>query len=197
MRFGWVRAFSSELDTGSRQENATKLIFAAATAAAILAVAACGRAHEAVPSVDPAKNAEVAAAWMANNAKAAGVQTLPSGLQYKVVQSGPPGAPTPDRNDLVMVDYEGALTDGTVFDSSFQKGVPYATHVDEVVPGWTEALQRMKAGDEWVLYVPPALGYGDQDKGDIPPNSVMVFRIKLLAVEPVAGGGRGVGLANG
>ena len=98
----------------------------------------------------------------------------------------------------MLVNYEGSLTDGTVFDSSFQRGTPYATHVDEVVPGWTEALQRMKAGDEWLLYVPPALGYGDQDKGDIPPNSVMVFRIQLLDVAPVPGGGvRGAGMATG
>lgn len=178
MRFAWVKA---------------------AGVAAVLMLAACGREPEAAPvaSADLAKNAEASAAWMATNAKAAGVQTLPSGLQYKVVQSGPAGGVTPDRNDLVRVDYEGTLTNGTVFDSSFQRGVPYATHVDEVVPGWTEALQRMKAGDEWLLYVPPALGYGAQDKGDIPPNSVMVFRIKLLDVAPVPGGVRGVGEATG
>ncbi|CAN5383126.1 FKBP-type peptidyl-prolyl cis-trans isomerase [soil metagenome] len=197
MRFGWARAFSSEVGAGSRQENATKLI-CAATAAAILLLAACGKTEAPPAGADPAKNAEVAAAWMAKNAKEPGVQTLPSGLQYKVVQSGPSGAASPDRNDLVRVDYEGALTNGTVFDSSFQRGVPYATHVDEVVPGWIEALQRMKAGDEWVLYVPPALGYGAVDKGDIPANSVMVFRIKLLDIAPVPGGTvRGVGMATG
>jgi len=175
MRFGWGRA---------------------AAVAAILTLAACGRTD--APGADPVKNAEASAAWMANNARAPGIQTLPSGLQYKVVQSGPPGSAGPDANDLVVVDYEGALTDGTVFDSSFQKGVPYATHVDEVVKGWTEALQRMKVGDEWVVYVPPELGYGEQDKGDIPPNSVMVFRIKLLDLAPVAGGTvRGTGQATG
>ncbi|CAN5451530.1 FKBP-type peptidyl-prolyl cis-trans isomerase [soil metagenome] len=177
MRFGWVKA---------------------ASVAVILTLAACGRGAEPAAGADDAvKNAEVAAEWMAKNAKEPGVQTLPSGLQYKVVQSGPSGSVTPDRNDLVRVDYEGSLTDGTVFDSSFQRGVPYATHVDEVVPGWTEALQRMKAGDEWLLYVPPALGYGATSKGDIPPNSVMVFRIKLLDVAPVPGGVRGVGMATG
>jgi FKBP-type peptidyl-prolyl cis-trans isomerase FklB len=179
MRFGWVRA---------------------ATAAAFLLVAACGRgpAPTAETGTDAAKNAEVAAAWMAKNAKAAGVQSLPSGLQYKVVQSGAAGSAVPDRNDLVVVNYEGSLTDGTVFDSSFQRGVPYATHVDDVVPGWTEALQHMKVGDEWLLYVPPSLGYGAQDKGDIPPNSVMVFRIQLLDLAPVPGGTvRGTGQATG
>ncbi|WP_263972990.1 FKBP-type peptidyl-prolyl cis-trans isomerase [Brevundimonas goettingensis] len=106
---------------------------------------------------------------MDKNKSAPGIQTLPSGLQYKVLVSGPSGAAGPDRNDLVRVDYEGALVDGTVFDSSFERGVPLAIHVDEVVPGWTEALQRMKAGDEWMLYVPPELGYKDQRAGDIPP----------------------------
>ena len=164
----------------------------------MLALAACGRGAEPTSSVDAAKNAEASAAWMATNAKAAGVQTLPSGLQYKVVQSGPAGSPSPDANDLVVVDYEGALVDGTVFDSSFQRGKPYATHVGDVVPGWIEALQRMKVGDEWMLYVPPGLGYGAADQGTIPPNSVMVFRIKLLDLAPVPGGGvRGVGSANG
>jgi len=168
----------------------------AAAAAAILSVAACGRGP-ASDAGDLARNAEASAAFMTRNAKEAGVVTLPSGLQYKVVQSGPAGAVSPDRNDLVRVDYEGALIDGTVFDSSFAKGQPYVTAPDQVVPGWTEALQKMKPGDEWMLYVPPALGYGTQDTGDIPPNSVLVFRIKLLDVAPVPGGGHGVGLATG
>ncbi len=133
-----------------------------------------------------------------SNGKEEGVQTLPSRLQYKVIQSGPSGAASPDRNDLVRVDYEGALTDGTVFDSSFSRGQPYVTTAEQVVPGWTEALQRMKVGDEWILYVPPALGYGERGQGmDIPPNSVLVFRIKLLDVAPAPGGGRGTGLATG
>jgi FKBP-type peptidyl-prolyl cis-trans isomerase FklB len=175
MRFGWVRA---------------------GALAALLTVAACHR----TPAVTPeelAKNAADAAAFMAKNKSAQGVQTLPSGLQYKVLVSGPSGAASPDRNDLVRVDYEGALIDGKVFDSSFERGVPLAIHVDEVVPGWTEALQRMKAGDEWMLYVPPALGYKDQRAGDIPPNSVLVFRVKLEDVAPVPGAGRAIGSAQG
>ncbi len=176
MRFGWVKA---------------------ASVASVLMLAACGRGAEPASGADAAKNAEASAAWMATNAKAEGVQTLPSGLQYKVIQSAPAGAQSPDANDMVVVDYEGALVDGTVFDSSFQRGKPYATHVGDVVPGWIEALQRMKVGDEWMLYVPPALGYGAADRGEIPPNSVMVFRIKLLDMAPVPGGARGVGQANG
>ena len=178
MRFGWARA-----------ATATAL-------AATLLVAACHRAPKVTPE-ELAKNAADAAAFMEKNKSAEGVQTLPSGLQYKVLVSGPSGAASPDRNDLVKVDYEGALTDGTVFDSSFERGVPLAIHVDEVVPGWTEALQRMKAGDEWMLYVPPELGYKDQQAGDIPPNSVLVFRVKLEDVAPVPGAGRAIGSAQG
>ena len=162
---------------------------------AVLMLGACNR--DAASGADPEANARAAAFFMESNAKADGVQTLPSGLQYKVIQSGPSGAASPDRNDLVRVDYEGALTDGTVFDSSFSRGQPYVTTAEQVVPGWTEALQRMKIGDEWMLYVPPALGYGENGQGEIPPNAVLVFRIKLLDIAPAPGGGRGVGLATG
>jgi FKBP-type peptidyl-prolyl cis-trans isomerase FklB len=178
MRFGWVRA-------------ATVCAMGAA-----LLTAACHRSPAVTPE-ELAKNAADSAAFMEKNKSAEGVQTLPSGLQYKVLVSGPSGAASPDRNDLVRVDYEGALTNGTVFDSSFERGVPLAIHVDEVVPGWTEALQRMKAGDEWMLYLPPALGYGEKRAGDIPPNSVLVFRVKLQDVAPVPGAGRAIGSAQG
>ncbi|CAL1690811.1 hypothetical protein MMB232_00945 [Brevundimonas subvibrioides] len=175
MRFGWVRPLAL---------------------VAVLGVSACNRG-DAAPGADLEANAKAAEFFLTSNARAEGVRTTASGLQYKVLTSGPSGAVSPDRNDLVRVDYEGALTDGTVFDSSFAKGIPFATHVDEVVPGWTEALQLMKAGDEWMLYLPPALGYGERGQGDIPPNAVLVFRVKLLDVAPVPGGGRGVGLATG
>jgi peptidylprolyl isomerase/FKBP-type peptidyl-prolyl cis-trans isomerase FklB len=170
--------------------------WASVAVAGSLVLAACGGAGDA--GIDAEANARAATFFMDSNAKAEGVRTLESGLQYKVVQSGSSGAASPDRNDLVRVDYEGSLTDGTVFDSSFSRGQPYVTTAEQVVPGWTEALQRMKVGDEWLLYVPPELGYGERGQGsDIPPNSVLVFRIKLLDVAPVPGGGRGVGLATG
>jgi peptidylprolyl isomerase/FKBP-type peptidyl-prolyl cis-trans isomerase FklB len=177
MNFAWVRAASVGL--------------------AVLTLAACGRDPQ-VDAADSRANAEASAAFLVNNAKEPGVISLPSGLQYKVVTSGPAGSPSPDRNDLVRVDYEGTLIDGTVFDSSFEKGVPFATAPEDVVPGWTEALQKMKVGDEWILYVPPELGYKDQRSGRIPPNSVLVFRLRMLDMLPVAGsGGRGPGVANG
>ena len=171
-------------------------VFVGVSVAALLAVAACNR-QPAASSADLAKNAEAAAAFMKTNASEEGVQTLPSGLQYKVVASGPAGGVRPDRNDLARVDYEGSLTDGTVFDSSFKRGSPAVFSLEQVVPGWTEALQLMKPGDEWLLYVPPELGYGEAGGPPlIPGNAVLVFRLKLLDVAPVPGGGRGVGQAD-
>lgn len=129
-----------------------------------------------------AENLVAADAFMAKNAKEPGVVTLPEGLQYKVVRSGPNGGMHPTRADEVKVHYEGKLIDGTVFDSSYERGAPASFPLDGLVPAWVIALQRMKAGDEWMLYVPPALGYGAQDKGPIPGNSVMIFRIELIDV---------------
>lgn len=167
----------------------------AASVAALLAVGACNR-QPVASSADLARNAEAAEAFMKTNASAEGVKTLPSGLQYKVIASGPATGVSPDRNDLARVDYEGSLTDGTVFDSSFKRGSPAVFSPEQVVPGWTEALQLMKPGDEWLLYVPPALGYGEAGGPPaIPGNAVLVFRLKLLDVAPVPGGGRGVGSA--
>ena len=162
---------------------------AGAVAAALL-VAACGRGEAGADAGMAAENLKAAEVFMEKNASAEGIQTLPSGLQYKVLRAAPDGAESPDGNDLVRVHYEGALTDGTVFDSSYERGMPYVTTPEQVVPGWTEALQRMKVGDEWMLYVPPELGYGARQAGpDIPANSVLVFRMELLAVAKAPGAG--------
>ena len=161
--------------------------FGWASLTAALLLAACGGEAGEAPG-DDARVAE-AAAFMAENADADGVVTLESGLQYKVLTAAPEGAPSPDGNDLVRVHYEGSLIDGTVFDSSFERGSPYVTTPEQVVPGWTEALQRMKVGDEWLLYVPPELGYGAQQSGRIPPHSVLVFRLQLLDMAAAPGGG--------
>lgn len=167
MRFGWVR-------------SATVL-------AMVAALAACGRG-DAPGRDDAVANLAAAEAFLASNARAEGVQTLPSGVQYKVVKSGPAGGTRPDGNDLVLVNYEGSLIDGTVFDSSFERGQPYATHLDQVVPGWTVALSQMKVGDEWLIYIPPALGYGEAGGGaKIPPNAALVFRVELLDVANIPG----------
>jgi peptidylprolyl isomerase/FKBP-type peptidyl-prolyl cis-trans isomerase FklB len=84
----------------------------------------------------------------------------------------------------VLVQYEGRLPNGQVFDSSYQRGAPAAFTVAGLVPAWTEALQRMRPGEEWLLIAPPQLGYGERGAGPIPPNSALVFRIELLAVLP-------------
>ena len=161
--------------------------FGWASLTAALLLAACGGEAGEAPG-DDARIAE-AAAFMAENADADGVVTLESGLQYKVLTAAPEGAPSPDGNDLVRVHYEGSLIDGTVFDSSFERGSPYVTTPEQVVPGWTEALQRMKVGVEWLLYVPRELGYGAQQSGRIPPHSVLVFRLQLLDMAAAPGGG--------
>ncbi|HJV42876.1 FKBP-type peptidyl-prolyl cis-trans isomerase [Caulobacter sp.] len=151
-------------------------------AAAGLTLAACG------PGKQAQENLAAADAFMAKNAKEPGVVTLPQGLQYKVVREGPPGGLHPTAADEVKVHYEGKLLDGTVFDSSYERGVPAVFPLDGLVPAWVIGLQRMKPGDEWILYVPPALGYGAQDKGPIPGNSVMIFRIELLDVNRIGPG---------
>jgi FKBP-type peptidyl-prolyl cis-trans isomerase len=133
----------------------------------------------------PAAFAQVAAApaavFLANNSKLPGVKTLPDGLQYKVVTAGPAG-PSPKQGDAIKVHYEGSLTNGQVFDSSFARNRPALMPLEELVPAWMEAIPLMHVGDEWMLYVPPELGYGPDGAGPIPPNSVLIFRIKLLGM---------------
>jgi FKBP-type peptidyl-prolyl cis-trans isomerase FklB len=145
-------------------------------------LACCGGVALAQPAPRPAAAAQPgAAAFMADNAHAPGVKTLADGLQYKVVSSGPAG-PSPKLGDIIKVHYEGTLTTGAVFDSSFARNKPLLMPLENLVPAWMEALPMMHVGDEWMLYVPPQLGYGAEGSGPIPPNSVLVFRIKLLGL---------------
>jgi peptidylprolyl isomerase/FKBP-type peptidyl-prolyl cis-trans isomerase FklB len=123
-------------------------------------------------------------AFLAANAKRPGVVVLRDGLQYKVTTAGPAGGASPQASDHVLVNYEARLMDGTVIDSSFKRGQPAVFTVDELVPAWTEALRKMKPGDDWMLYSPPKLAYGSDGKGPIPPNSALVFRIQLISVLP-------------
>lgn len=156
--------------------------------AALLASTGCAQAQPAAGAQAQAPSSGDGANYLATNAKAKGVVTLPSGLQYKVVKAGPATGIKPGPNDQVKVHYEGRLIDGTVFDSSYERGAPIVARPTNLVPGWTEALQLMRPGDEWELYLPPALGYGDQPAGPIPPGSVLVFKIELLDVLPAAAG---------
>lgn len=119
--------------------------------------------------------------FLVENAKAEGVQTTPSGLQYKVIARG--DGPTPTAEDTVTVHYRGQLVDGTVFDESFG-GDPVPLEVTRVIPGWTEALQMMKVGDKWQLFIPSDLGYGPRGAGGvIPPNATLIFDIELLGIQ--------------
>ena len=121
-------------------------------------------------------------AFLAANAKKDGVTTTASGLEYKVIKSGAGESPKPD--DKVKVHYHGTLIDGTVFDSSVQRGEPIVFPVGAVIPGWVEALQLMKVGDKWQLFIPARLAYGEESPTPtIPPNSVLIFEVELLGIE--------------
>lgn len=120
--------------------------------------------------------------FLEENKKAEGVTTLPSGLQYKVLKSG--DGPTPGPNDTVRTHYKGTLIDGTVFDSSYDRGEPAEFPVGGVISGWTEALQKMKVGDKWQLVIPSELAYGEAGAGGvIPPGATLIFEIELLDVK--------------
>ncbi|WP_421682484.1 FKBP-type peptidyl-prolyl cis-trans isomerase [Stutzerimonas urumqiensis] len=118
--------------------------------------------------------------FLMQNAKREGVVVLASGLQYEVIQQGEGARPT--REDSVRTHYHGTLIDGSVFDSSYQRGQPAEFPVGGVIAGWTEALQLMNAGSKWRLYVPSELAYGAQGVGSIPPHSTLVFDVELLDV---------------
>lgn len=123
--------------------------------------------------------------FLADNAKRPGVMTLPSGLQYQVIKSGTGKSPTP--NDLVTVTYRGQLINGMVFDET-QPGKTATFPAGQLIPGWVEALQKMKEGDQWQLVIPANLGYGEAGAGGvIPPNQTLVFDMTLLKVEPPSG----------
>ena len=143
----------------------------------LLASAACSTVP--VPPQTPP-----GADFMVRNARAKGVITTPSGLQYFVVKSGPKAGTPPVAGDNVVFDYEGKLITGETFDSSYARGQPLSGQVGNFVPGFDEALMLMRPGDEWIIWMPPALGYGDRVVGTIPPNSVLRFRMELRSVTP-------------
>ena len=123
--------------------------------------------------------------YLDENAKREGVVTTASGLQYEVITKG--DGPTPTANDVVSVHYEGRLVDGTVFDSSIQRGSPIDLPVNGVIAGWVEALQLMHVGEKVQLFIPSDLAYGEQSPSPaIPPNSVLVFDLELLGIKDAA-----------
>lgn len=121
-------------------------------------------------------------AFLEENGKKDGVVTLPSGLQYEVLQEG--SGVTPKATDKVKCHYHGTLLDGQVFDSSVQRGQPAVFGVNQVIKGWVEALQLMSVGSKWRLYIPSELAYGAQGAGNsIEPNSALIFDVELLGIE--------------
>ncbi len=119
--------------------------------------------------------------FLSENAKKEGVITLPSGLQYKVIKEGTGNIPT--SSDKVRVNYEGTLINGTKFDSSYDRGQAAEFGVTQVIKGWTEALQLMKEGSVWMLYIPSDLAYGSRQAGqDIKPFSTLIFKVELLSI---------------
>ncbi|MDG1175901.1 MAG: FKBP-type peptidyl-prolyl cis-trans isomerase [Flavobacteriales bacterium] len=115
------------------------------------------------------------------NANKDGIISLPSGLQYEVMTSG--DGEKPSAEDKVNTHYHGTLIDGTVFDSSIERGEPISFPLNGVIAGWTEALQLMPVGSKWRLFVPSHLAYGERGQGAIQPHSTLIFEVELLAIE--------------
>ncbi len=157
--------------------------------ALVLALAACSPKKDGAAEPSAQAQSDVSKTFMAKVGKETGVIVLPSGLAYKVVRSGPATGLKPQLTDEVKVHYEGKLPEGKVFDSSDERGQPAAMPLRGLIPGWQEALQLMRPGDEWVLYVPSNLGYGDEGAGggEIPGGAPLTFRIELIDVLPGPG----------
>ncbi|ABL98897.1 FKBP-type peptidyl-prolyl cis-trans isomerase [Shewanella amazonensis] len=127
-------------------------------------------------------NEEKGAVFLAENAKRDGVTTTASGLQYELLIAGS-GERHPSASDTVRVHYHGTLTDGTVFDSSVERGESIAFPLNRVIKGWTEGVQLMKEGDKMRFFIPASLGYGNRSVGKIPGGSVLIFDVELIAIE--------------
>jgi FKBP-type peptidyl-prolyl cis-trans isomerase FklB len=127
------------------------------------------------------KNLAAGKAFLDENRKKEGIITLPSGLQYKVLAEG--SGKRPKATDTVSVRYRGTFIDGTEFDNSYKRGEPATFQVKGVIKGWSEALQLMKQGSKWQLFVPPELAYGERSVGPIPPNSTLIFEVELDSVK--------------
>ncbi|MEX2524817.1 MAG: FKBP-type peptidyl-prolyl cis-trans isomerase [Gammaproteobacteria bacterium] len=126
-------------------------------------------------------NKEQSLAFLEENRHKDGVRTHPSGLQYKVIEAGDGDNPT--ATDTVTVHYEGRLIDGTVFDSSYERGEPVSLQLDRVIEGWQIAIPLMSTGAKWQLFIPPELAYGDKAAGPrIKPNSALIFEVELISV---------------
>lgn len=140
---------------------------------------------EAKRKVQGEKNKIEGEAFLKSNATNAGVVTLPSGLQYKIITEGT--GDMPKSNDTVTVNYRGRLIDGTEFDSSYSRNQPATFALNRVIKGWTEGMQLMKVGSKFELFLPSNLAYGETGSGmKIPPNTTLIFEVELLAIKPAA-----------
>jgi FKBP-type peptidyl-prolyl cis-trans isomerase len=147
------------------------------------AQAAIQEALLAIQQKKSADNLATGNAFLDGNKKKAGVKVTASGLQYEVLSEGK--GPKPKADDTVKVNYEGKFLNGNVFDSSIQRGEPAVFPVDGVIAGWTEGLQLMPVGSKYRLFVPSGLAYGEKGAGNvIEPNSVLIFEVELLSIEP-------------
>ena len=131
---------------------------------------------------DAAKNKKAGDEFLAENAKKEGVKTTDSGLQYKVVKAG--NGKSVSESDMVKINYEGKLLDGTVFDSSYDKNEPIVLPVQGMIPGFSEGLQLMKEGGTYELYIPGDLAYGETGANGIEPNSTLIFKVEMIEVNP-------------
>ncbi len=139
------------------------------------------RYFEAAGEKEGQLNLEEGNAFLEENKSREGINTTASGLQYEVLTEGT--GPKPSADDRVRVHYHGTLIDGTVFDSSIDRGEPAVFGVGQVIPGWTEALQLMSVGSKWKVYIPSDLAYGERGAGaDIGPNTTLIFEVELLEI---------------
>ncbi len=134
-----------------------------------------------------ARNQSRADEFLARNGHAPGIKTTPSGLQYQVIAAGDATAKPAGLNDYVTVKYEGRFVDGTVFDTSEGRPRPTVIKPSAVIPGWREALAAMPPGARWRLFIPPALGYGTSAPPAIPPNSLLIFDVEVVKIDPAGG----------
>lgn len=129
-------------------------------------------------------NKLVGQAFLAKNMSLPGVVTLPDGLQYKVIKQG--NGPRPNKTDIVTVNYAGKLLNGKEFDSSYKRKEPAKFPLNQVIPGWTEALSRMNQGSTWEIYIPASLAYGEEGMPPvIGPNETLIFKVELLNIDKV------------
>lgn len=130
-----------------------------------------------------ADNVRKGAEFLATNATQEGVESLSSGMQYRILEPGS-GREHPGPTDRVRVHYQGSLIDGRVFDSSVQRGEPIDFGLNQVIAGWTQGLQLMVVGEKTRLFIPSSLGYGNSSAGAIPAGSLLIFDVELLAINP-------------